>query len=180
MDSPPARRRSPLWSWLILPGFPALLLAAYFSVPLGVFGPEHPELSWTVFVLALAALAVLVLSQIRLITLESERGVPGLVILAASSLALVIFAGTYVSLARQPGQFSGLQTRVDALYFTVVTVATVGYGDIVPTGQVSRVVVMLQIGYTLVFLAAGYSAISNRLRGRISRRAQPRHPDQHG
>ncbi|MFE9422405.1 potassium channel family protein [Kitasatospora sp. NPDC006697] len=182
MDSP---RPSPLLAWLLLGVFPAALVVAFFTVPLGAFGPEHPQLSWTVFVLMLAVQAVALIRQIGLILRQSERGMPALVITAASFLALISFAAAYSALAHQPGEFNGLHTRLDALYFTVVTMATVGYGDITPTGQSARLVVMLQIGYTLVFLAAGFTALSQRVRGRISRHSEQRearteHRQRHG
>ncbi|MFE0465182.1 potassium channel family protein [Kitasatospora sp. NPDC058965] len=172
MARPP--NRPALWPWLLVSAGPLVLGLLYFTVPIGVFGPEHPQFSWTVFVAALTVLAVVLLSQVRLVVMQSDRGRPALVIAAVSALALFIFSATYVSLSRQPGEFNGLHTRLDALYFTVVTMATVGYGDITPTGQASRIVVILQIGYTLVFLAAGFTALSQQLRSRVGHRMADR------
>ncbi|PYC87557.1 hypothetical protein C7C46_04400 [Streptomyces tateyamensis] len=172
MVRPP--HRSALWLWLLCSAGPLLLGTAYFTVPLGVFGPEHPEFSWTVLAVVLTLLALLLLSQIRLIVLQSPHGRPALVISGVSTLTVFVFAATYYSLARQPGEFNGLHTRIDALYFTVVTMATVGYGDIVPTGQPARVVVLLQIAYTLVFLAAGFTSLTQRLRSQVGHRMAQR------
>jgi hypothetical protein len=169
----PPRRPSPLLAFLIMVVCPIALLTAYFTVPLGAFGPEHPALSWTVFLMFLTALAALLVRQIGLIMRESEQGLPGLAIVAVSVLTLVAFSAAYYVLARRPGEFSGLSTRLDALYFTVVTMATVGYGDIVATGQTSRVVVVVQIIYTLVFLAAGFTALGQRARHRIGSERRP-------
>ena len=41
---------------------------------------------------------------------------------------------------------------MDALYFTMSTIATVGFGDVHATGQVARVVVTLQIFLDLIFV----------------------------
>jgi voltage-gated potassium channel Kch len=153
-----------------------VLLVAYFTLPLGAFGPEHPGLSWSVFTLLLTALAALLLREIQLLMLDSSLGRSGLGVPLLILLALLIFAGAYRSLARDPGEFRGLNTRVDALYFTVITMSTVGYGDIAPLGQSARVVVMLQILYTLVFLTAGGAAVGQFLRGRLGERARQRHP----
>jgi hypothetical protein len=42
-------------------------------------------------------------------------------------------------------QVSGLNTRTDALYFTLVTMATVGFGDIHAEGQFARAMVICLI-----------------------------------
>ncbi|GAB2689365.1 potassium channel family protein [Kitasatospora kifunensis] len=160
---------------LLIASAPALLVV-YFTVPLGTFGPGHPGLSWSVFTLLLTALATLLLREIQLLMLDSVRGRPGLGVPLLILLALLIFAVAYLSLARDPGEFRGLHTRVDALYFTVITMSTVGYGDIAPLGQSARVVVMLQILYTVVFLTVGGAAVGQFLRGRLGERARQRHP----
>lgn len=166
-------RRDLIWTWALILGGPLAVLTAYFKVPLGVFGPEHPEASWVTFGAALALIAALLLREVR----KEMLGAPGrlgAVILVLSCLSLVVFASSYFALSREPGQFSGLQTRLDALYFTVITLATVGYGDIYPSGQEARVVVMFQILYSLVFLTAGATALSRHVRSRVAERAARR------
>jgi voltage-gated potassium channel len=46
-------------------------------------------------------------------------------------------------------------TRTDALYFTVTVFATVGFGDIVATTQVARLVVTVQMVLDLGVLGLG-------------------------
>lgn len=99
----PPKRPSPFMAFLVLVVCPTALLTAYFTVPLGSFGPEHPVLSWTVFLSILAGLAVVLIRQIALIMRESEQGLPALGILAVSVLALVAFSAAYFVLARRPG-----------------------------------------------------------------------------
>ena len=48
----------------------------------------------------------------------------------------------------------GLHTRVDALYFTVVTMATVGYGDVHAEGQGARMLVIGLIIFDVVIVAS--------------------------
>lgn len=165
-------RRSglPVRGWVVGTTCAAVMTLGYFLVPLEHFGTGRPLLSWAVFIALLAAVALLLLVQIRDVITDDPRARPGIVIPLLVCLTVVVFAGAYHVLARHPGEFSGLSTRTDALYFTVVTLATVGYGDIVPTGQSARVVTMVQILYTFVFLTAATTTLSRRLRSRIGER----------
>ncbi|MER5862162.1 potassium channel family protein [Kitasatospora sp. NPDC002040] len=153
---------------LLLAG-PLVLLVLYFTVPFDLFGPEHPVFGWLSFGTGLALLAGLLVREIRR-ELLGLPGRPGLMIMLLICLSLVVFASTYYGLARAPDQFTGLSTRIDALYFTVITMSTVGYGDVSPVGQEARVVVMLQILYTLIFLTAAATALTRRLHGRLVER----------
>ena len=52
---------------------------------------------------------------------------------AGAALAIAVAYGTVGSYALRD-QFEGIETIVDAFYFTVVTASTVGYGDVHPAG----------------------------------------------
>jgi hypothetical protein len=125
----------------------------------------------------------------------SQRGRPGLAIIALIVVSLVVFSAAYEGLALAGHQFSGLRTRLDALYFTMVTLSTVGFGDVTATGQAARAVVVVQIVYNFVFLTTGASALVQQMRGKVEQRhrqhgpeahdpeqhgPQPRSPQQHG
>ncbi|MEV4615029.1 ion channel [Kitasatospora sp. NPDC049258] len=160
--------------WAITLGLPTLLFTVWFAIPLNVFGPHNPTLSWIVFSLALAGVAIMLLWQIQQ-ELVGGKGHPVLVIMMVLCFSILLFATAYLAMARTEGEFSGgLTTKVDALYFTVITMATVGYGDIVPSGQSARVVVMVQILYTFVFLTAGGASINRRVRSGLEQRADRR------
>ncbi|WP_346010563.1 potassium channel family protein [Streptomyces sp. SID5910] len=138
-------------------------------MPLDQLGPHRPVLSWCLFALALAVVAVLLLRQIRHVLTGRPDTHPGVVIPLLILLSVHVFAATYYTLAKQPGEFTGLRTRVDSMYFTVVTLATVGYGDITPQGQTARIVAILQILYSFVFLTAAGTALGQQLRSRVGR-----------
>ncbi|MCH0562864.1 MULTISPECIES: potassium channel family protein [unclassified Streptomyces] len=146
------------------------MIAAYFLLPIDRLGPRHPLLSWIVFAVALGLVAVLLLRQIRDVLLDRPGTRPGLVIPLLICLSVLVFATTYLALAKSPGEFSGLTTRVDSLYFTVVTLATVGYGDIFPRGQLARLVTIVQLLYGGVFLTAAATALSRRVHNLLAQR----------
>ena len=67
--------------------------------------------------------------------------------------AFIVFSSlVYLAIASDKGQFTGLNTRVDALYFTMSTIATVGFGDVHATGEVARAVVTVQIFLDLIIV----------------------------
>lgn len=164
--------RDAVGPWLVRLGIAAAVVVAYFLLPLDHLGPQRPVLSWVLFALLLTVVAVLLLRQIRHVLLDRPDSRPGVVISLLIVLSVHVFSAAYYTLAKQPGEFSGLHTRIDALYFTVVTLATVGYGDITPRGQAARVVTVLQITYSFVFLTAAATALTTRMRDMVVRRPE--------
>ncbi|MGB9719798.1 MAG: potassium channel family protein [Candidatus Anstonellales archaeon] len=84
---------------------------------------------------------------------------------ATLALALILFAGTVFY------RFYEGFTWVDAFYFTAITITTVGYGDIHPTHDISKIftVFLAFSGIGLVFyyftISTGYylDLIQNRV-----------------
>ncbi len=74
--------------------------------------------------------------------------------------AVCVFAGAYILLSAlivfqvEPGSF---ETFLDAVYWAMVTLTTVGYGDLYPVSDVGRVVAMLSafMGVAVVALPTG-------------------------
>ncbi|MEU6061391.1 potassium channel family protein [Streptomyces sp. NPDC047097] len=160
------------WVWPV--GAAAAMVAGYFVLPLDLLGPHRPGASWTVFIAAMAVVAVLLLRQIRAVLAERRDIRPGITIPLLMCLSVLVFAGGYYSLAKHPGEFVGLETRLDGLYYTMVTLATVGFGDITPDGQAARLVTILQIVYNFVFLTAAATALTQWVRDRAGERARSR------
>lgn len=138
----------------------ALTVIAFYLVPLDA---DH-DLWWRALASGAvgAGLVVLVLRQFRLGADPIARLASLAVIVATASSASV-----YLLDAQAPGQFEGIATRTDALYFTVITMATIGYGDIYPVGQAARVLTTLLVVFDLVFVAALGSALGAQLRRRF-------------
>ena len=66
---------------------------------------------------------------------------------------LVLFATTYFLMDEgDSGGFSERLTKLDALYFSISTFTTVGFGDITATSQVARAVVTTQMVLGMVLL----------------------------
>ena len=73
---------------------------------------------------------------------------------AAAALTTAIAYGTVGSYALRD-EFEGIETIVDAFYFTVVTASTVGYGDITPqTGATSDIAQLFVLSSLIMNVAA--------------------------
>lgn len=97
------------------------------------------------------------------------RAIRGIIV----SLAIFIlaFASTYLGIShQQPSSFNDPLSKVDALYFTVTVVATVGFGDIVPRSNLTRSLTTVQMLLDLVFIAtAGRLLITTATHSRAAR-----------
>lgn len=137
------------------------------------------EVSWAIlFGCGLGVLAVLIVLSIgRLLRAGEQTRVRTLILL----LCITVFFFSYldVVLAEIPDQFVGLHTKTDGVYFSISTLATVGFGDVHATGQAARAAVTLQIVFNLVFLGAAVAMISGLWRERARRRATGGHVDHH-
>jgi voltage-gated potassium channel len=151
-----------------------LLVAAatvvYYLIPV----PKLGEGSWTVlFFAGSGVLGVLILVAVRqLLHAGEDAGIRGLVLLL--TLTVLFFSWADASVAKLPGQFTDLHDKTDAMYFNVSTLATVGFGDVHPVGQLARAAVTLQIIFNLVFLGAAVSMITGFVRRRA--RVRPHEP----
>jgi voltage-gated potassium channel len=161
--------------WLRLGLACGLAVFMYFVVPAS---PRLPADAIVLRVLAavaaLALLALGIVSQVRLTVQHGlDRRVDGLVV----SLVIVVLAfalGFYLLNAQDPEQLDGLATRVDALYFTMSTLTTVGFGDVHATGQAARIMVVIQMAFNLVFVATAAAVLSARVRAAATKRVESR------
>ncbi len=130
------------------------LTLVYYLLPLDRL--EDTPL-WIVITIGVVALAGVTIHQVRAVLqapVPAVRAVQALAIIAP--LYLLLFAATYFAMSQtSPDTFNSSQlTRTDTLYFTVTTFASVGYGDIVATSQIGRVLVTVQMILNLIVLGA--------------------------
>jgi voltage-gated potassium channel len=149
----------------------AVLVALYYllpldrltSVPLGVL-----------LAIGLVALLAVASWQVRAIISAKYPTVRAIGALATTvPLFLLPFAAAYYLMAKtSPASFTDHLTRTDALYFTVTTFSTVGYGDITAVSQPARLMVITQMILDLLILGLGIRVFIGAVqRGR--QRAQP-------
>jgi hypothetical protein len=135
------------------------------------------EGSWAVmFFCGVAVLGVLILLSIRRL-LGARENVRLRALILLLTATVLFFSWSDHSVSQLPGQFTELHTKTDSLYFNVSTLATVGFGDVHPAGQLARAAVTLQIVFNLVFLGAAVSVISGYFRQRAQGRIQPPEPE---
>ncbi|MEU8262468.1 potassium channel family protein [Micromonospora sp. NPDC048999] len=147
-----------------------LLVAAYFLVPL-TSDPNVVRLVLRTIgtVIVVVTVAALITRQVREQLAPTaptgEAAVRPLIHLAVALVAgLLAFAlGDYVLATNRAGEFVGLRTRVDALYFALSTITTVGYGDVHAQGQVARIVVCGQMLFSIGVIATGASIVVRQL-----------------
>jgi len=148
--------------WLRLLGALAVVVLVYFTVPVADAASRGGLTRVLITVLGVAALSALVVWQLR----EAER--PGRRadgLLLALVVGVLGFAlGFYVLERHDPGQMTGLQTRVDALYFAMTTLLTIGYGDVHPAGQAARTLALVQMVFDVAVLATAAATLTARVR----------------
>jgi voltage-gated potassium channel len=139
--------RSLLVSTVIIVGYFVLPLDSRWAVDTGI------EL-----ISGLVIIAALLAWQIRAIVRSRQPAAQAVATLGMTvPMFFVLFATCYYLMGQAgPAHFSEALTRLDALYFTITTFATVGFGDIVATSEAARAVVTIQmvLGLILVGLIA--------------------------
>ncbi|GGV09892.1 metal transporter [Streptomyces filipinensis] len=149
------------------------LIAAYYLLPL-----DRPVTVGTSVLLTCGLLIVALVFgwEVWLIMRSPHprlKAVEAMAITVASYL--VLFASAYYLLERAvPGSFNEPLTRTDALYFTLSTFTTVGFGDIVARSQAGKVVVMIQMVCSLLLAGVAVRVLGTAVRAGL--RQQGRQP----
>jgi hypothetical protein len=123
---------------------------------------------------AAIALAPLTRRHLRRVLVSDRPLVDVVLALALIAVVLILgFATTYGILATQSSEeFVGIATKTDALYFTVTVLATVGFGDVHPVGQVARGLTTVNMLTNIVILAFSVRLLTWAARQRHERALQ--------
>jgi len=171
-----------LFAWLV----PLLAIgAASFAVPEIALGPAAEE---AILVAGMAAVSLVVAAASRDVvaflldaSLLFEAFfarirrllIPTFAFLTLYSLLVIVFAclyrlvdeitpGPLLSFAGAPREMS----FAEALYFSVVTLSTIGYGDVVPFAPAARAIASVQAILGVLLLLFGFAEIMSASRGR--------------
>jgi voltage-gated potassium channel len=142
-----------------------LLCGAYYLAP--VLEPPQDARFWlrglsavVLFGLVVTLVAREVLAEVR--ADAHEVHLDRLLLTVVGGVLLFALAD-FVVARTGPGQFSGLETKTDALYFALTTVTTVGYGDIHAVAQLARALVIAQMLFNLLVVASAVQTVVREL-----------------
>jgi zinc transporter ZupT len=153
------------------------ILTIYFIAPFD--GAQLPFEALLALTAGIIVFVVVLTWQVRLIfkaDLPELRAIEALVL--AGVLFIVVFSFAYVALSdASSNNFTEKLDRVGSLYFTIVTFATIGFGDIAAKSDVARVFVIVQIVGDLIFIAVILRLVFGASRMALRRSPHPHSPD---
>ena len=166
-----SRRHVVFIAVLRLAVFLAAILFFYSAIPVGGFNENNPAAAWIRLGLVLLAFLTALALQLRMIIAAEVPQIRAAeAVVETVILFLCLFALLYTSMSTtDPSAFTEPLSRVDSLYFTTVTFATVGFGDITPVSQLARAVVTVQmiagLGALVLVAKVAFFAAGRTLRG---------------
>jgi voltage-gated potassium channel len=135
-----------------------VLVVLYYVLPV-----DHASDAEAVVAIVAGILGVVLVVwwQVRTILRADHPGLKAVEALAViAPLFLLLYAMAYYLLERAtPASFGESLSRTDALYFTVTTFTTVGYGDIAAKTQAARIMVTFQMLADLIILGVAVKVI---------------------
>ncbi|HET6651751.1 MAG TPA: potassium channel family protein [Nocardioides sp.] len=154
----------------------AVMLGLYVQVPL-----ELPDDRATAvrLIVSVLLLAVVVGWEILVVARSPYPGVRAAEAVAVSfPLLIFLFASTYVGMEQaRPESFNEPLSRIDGVYLTVTILATVGFGDIVPTTEGARLAVTLQMVVNVLLIGVVAKILLGMVQQRRGARGATDHTD---
>ena len=149
------------------------LVVFYFAVPVKAAAEDTTSIAVRIAVSAVALVGLVygIQRQLRQQMSRPDAPLGGLVVgVVAGALFFALL--DYGISVHAPGQFNGLTTRIDALYFALATLFTVGFGDITAAGQFARVVLSIQMLFNVIVIASVASFIVREAGVRVRARRE--------
>jgi len=144
-----------------------VLVVAYFLIPL------EGSLAFRLLAygLGLALVVFVVARQMRrhLASRDNEVRIDSLALAIVMSVLLFALAYYAVSTA-ESGEFSGLSTRVDALYYSLTVATTTGFGDVSAQSQLARALVSAQLVFNMLIVATAVPLLTRTVKERRAAR----------
>ena len=157
-------------SQLVRPALRIVATAAFLTVLYSLL-PLRDGRWWLTSLIGIGAIGAIAPLTIRRVRAVRTAQWPTLTAVEALTqlFAMLVFGfgALYLAIDRDGTQFSGMETRVDAAYFTITTLSTVGFGDINATGQAARLAVSIQILIDFTVLAVAVRLLVNAARQRV-------------
>jgi len=130
-------------------------------------GAVPTALRAVLFVFALAVLAFAFLDMlVRDVRHTYHHSIASRIIVMAIMVVetVLLFAFTYLAVTGIPGELTGMKTFLDAVYFTMTTLLTIGFGDIAAEGQLARGLVLTQMLFTILVLSASVRLLTSLIK----------------
>ncbi|HEY8302524.1 MAG TPA: potassium channel family protein [Jatrophihabitans sp.] len=147
----------------------AVVFLLYFTLPFSNRGAVETGFALAVALVAFAGLMVWHAHAIAQAPYPLVRAVVAL--FTSFPIFIVLFSSVYFMIDEySKGSFSQAMTRLDALYFTVTTFATVGFGDITAVSEPARIITVVQIVLDLVLLGLVVRVFAHSAQAGLARR----------
>jgi voltage-gated potassium channel len=180
------RRLGPMFGWLV----PVLLIGCLtFLLPASGGGRPLHDVALIGAMALIAAIVLYVSRDVATFLLDTgllfeeffariaRLTVPAFAFFTFYSLIVIVFAAIYriIDQYSPAVHFRALGQAIklsfsDSLYFSLVTLSTVGYGDIVPASNLVRVIIGIETVCGVLLLLFGFSEILAYSRERLDRR----------
>ncbi|HXP33743.1 MAG TPA: potassium channel family protein, partial [Acidimicrobiales bacterium] len=164
---PSLRRPAMLRSAAIIGLSWVLIFGAYFALPIGRESGLRAVLRLGLDIALIGAVLAWQVKRISVAELPELRAVEALGIIIA--VFLVAFSAIYLSLSHEtPGTFTQTLDHARALYLTITVFSTVGFGDITPRTDASRLIVSAQMLLDLAIIGVVVRLLFNAAKSRVA------------
>jgi len=170
---PSLRRPAMLRSAAIIGLSWVLIFGAYFALPIGRESGLRAVLRLGLDIALIGAVLAWQVKRISVAELPELRAVEALGIVIA--VFLVAFSAIYLSLSHEVATtFTQRLDHARALYFTITIFSTVGFGDITPRTDASRLIVSAQMLLDLAIIGIVVRLLFNAAKSRVAPAEEPR------